>query len=221
MAQRRLRRREVIDAAIAFINEHGIQSLTMRRLGASLGVEAMALYRHVPSRDELIAAAVGEVVDGLFDDELMQHEPKSWEEYLQCVAHALRNLALSQPKMFPLLVTQPPDAPWLRPPLRSIRWVEHFLSSLKRYDFSDDRAVACYKAFTSFILGDLLLQVSALDTDATPAPERVDAGQAEEDLEDFPTVSRLRDKLAENHADREFSDGLDELIERIRTTLDG
>nr|WP_278189673.1 TetR/AcrR family transcriptional regulator C-terminal domain-containing protein [Brevibacterium sp. ZH18] len=214
-----MHRRDVVQAAIAFIDEYGVQALTMRRLGASLDVEAMALYRHVPGREELLSAAVSELIDNLFDDDLMQETPSSWERYLQCVAHATRRMALKHPKVFPLMISQPPEAPWLRPPLRSIRWVEHFLFSLNHYGFSDNHAVASYKAFTSFLLGDLLLQVSAMDSDATPIPADTREEQDDEDLEDFPTVQRLQSKLAQNHSDREFSDGLDDLIERIRTSL--
>lgn len=220
MARQRLRRRDVVQAAITFIDEHGVQSLTMRRLGASLDVEAMALYRHVSGREELISAAVSELIDSLFDDELMHQSPSSWENYLQCVAHATRGLALNHPKMFPLMITQPPDAPWLRPPLRSIRWVEHFLSSFKSYGFSDDHAVASYKAFTSFLLGDLLLQVTAIDVDAAPQGAESSDDRDDENLEDFPTVQRLKGRLAQNHSEREFSDGLDDLIERVRTSLE-
>ncbi|MCF2570756.1 TetR/AcrR family transcriptional regulator [Brevibacterium sp. UCMA 11754] len=220
MIRRRLSRTDVVQAAITFIDDNGVQALTMRRLGAALGVEAMALYRHVPGREELISAAVGELIDDLFNDDLMQEKPSSWEGYFQYVANAMRKLALTHPKMFPLMITQPPDAPWLRPPLRSIRWVDYFLTSLAGYGFSDDRAVSAYKAFTSFLLGDLLLQVSALGVSPVPIAENSNDEQDNENLGDYPTVQRLQSKLAENHSAREFDDGLDDLIERLRTAMD-
>ena len=37
-------------AAVTFADEPGIGSLTMRKLGEALGVEAMSLYKHVASR---------------------------------------------------------------------------------------------------------------------------------------------------------------------------
>ena len=219
MTRQRLRRIDVVQAAITFIDENGVQALTMRRLGAALGVEAMALYRHVPGREELISAAVSEVIDDLFTDDLMQEKPSSWEGYFQYVANAMRNLALTHPKMFPLMITQPPDAPWLRPPLRSIRWVDYFLSSMTGYGFSDDDAVSAYKAFTSFLLGDLLLQVSALGVSPVPIAENDSEDPDNEHLANYPTVQRLQNKLAENHSAREFDDGLDDLIERLRVAL--
>ncbi|MGO2035625.1 MAG: TetR/AcrR family transcriptional regulator [Brevibacterium sp.] len=221
MARQRLNRRDIVLAAIAYIDKYGVQALTMRRLGSSLGVEAMALYRHVPGREELISAAVSELIDDLFDDDLMQERPPSWEGYLQCVANATRKLALGHPRMFPLMITQPPEAPWLRPPLRSIRWVDHFLSSLKSYGFTDSHAVDAYKAFTSFLLGNLLLQVSALGVNAVPLSEGEDGHQGDEieDLDNYPLVKQLQGRLSADHSDREFEDGLDDLIERLRTAM--
>ena len=40
----------ILTEAISFIDEHGRERLTMRQLGARLGVEAMALYPYVPRR---------------------------------------------------------------------------------------------------------------------------------------------------------------------------
>ncbi|RAF00910.1 TetR/AcrR family transcriptional regulator, partial [Burkholderia multivorans] len=150
MARQRLRQEDIVRAAIAFIDEFGVQSLSMRRLGMSLEVEAMALYNYVSGREELVSLAVDELIDDLFDDELMKEQPASWEAYLRFLANAMRDLPLSHPRMSPLMIPQPPEAPWLRPPLRSVRWVDYFLSTLQDYGFSDDRVVDAYKAFTSF-----------------------------------------------------------------------
>ena len=57
------------------------------------------------------------------------------------VAKTTKDLAYDHPGIFPLIATQPAQAPWLRPPLRSLRRVEEFLSTLKRFGFSDAAAV--------------------------------------------------------------------------------
>lgn len=216
MTRQRLGREDVVHGAVAYIDEHGIQALTMRRLGASLGVEAMALYRHIGGRDELVAAVVHQVIDDLFNDTLMTAEPNSWEDYLQHVANALRNLALEHPKIFPLVATHPPEAPWLRPPLRSLRWVDHFLASLRGFGFSDSAAVDAYKTFTNFLLGALLLQVAAAGVAISPEEASMIEKGA---LDQYPTVKGLQGKLTEDHSQREFDDGLDALIERIRSNV--
>ena len=49
----------MLRAAVTFADEHGIGSLTMRKLGEALGVEAMSLYKHVASK--------GDLLDGMID----------------------------------------------------------------------------------------------------------------------------------------------------------
>src|SRR5437867_8063557 len=54
-----LSRERVLRAAVAFADESGIASLTMRKLGEALGVEAMSLYNHVANK--------GDLLDGMID----------------------------------------------------------------------------------------------------------------------------------------------------------
>ena len=49
--RRPLDQMRILRAAVEFIDVNGLGKLTMRRLGAHLGVEAMALYRYVPGRE--------------------------------------------------------------------------------------------------------------------------------------------------------------------------
>ena len=215
MAQDRLTRNDIVRAAITFVDAHGLDALTMRRLGQSLGVEAMALYRHVSGREDLLEAMVEALIDSLFDNRLMRQTPSSWEDYLQRVANTTKELARDHPGIFPLIATQPSQAPWLRPPLRSLRWVEEFLSTLQGFEFSDAAAVGAYKSFTSFLIGDLLLQVHSASFDIIDEDEH-GRPDADSDLTEYPTVNALSDLLSEDHRQRQFDDALDELIERIR-----
>src|ERR1700712_1542678 len=48
----------VLRAAIALADEAGVESLTMRKLARELGVEAMSLYNHVASKDDLLDGMV-------------------------------------------------------------------------------------------------------------------------------------------------------------------
>ena len=58
----RLDRATVLDMALAQADEGGIESLSMRKLALSLGVEAMSLYNHVAHKDDLLDALVERVV---------------------------------------------------------------------------------------------------------------------------------------------------------------
>jgi AcrR family transcriptional regulator len=53
-----LNRERVLHAAVLLADEHGIESLSMRRLAKELGVEAMSLYNHVANKDEILAGMI-------------------------------------------------------------------------------------------------------------------------------------------------------------------
>jgi AcrR family transcriptional regulator len=210
-----LDRRRVLDAAVAYIDEHGLPGLTMRRLGEVLGVEAMALYRHVAGKEELLDGVVEVLVEGMREDEDVVDRPRDgWQDFLQRLAHGVRRLALTHPKAFPLVASRPAEAPWLRPPLRSLDWVEAFLDGLRSEGFSDEAAVAAYRAFTGFLLGHLLLEVATRGADLGPLDvleEETEPGR----LAAYPTVLRLRAQLSQDNSATEFEDALEELLNRL------
>ena len=61
-----LSRDRVLRAAVAYADEHGIASLSMRKLGEVLRVEAMSLYNHIANKDELLDGMV-DIVFGEID----------------------------------------------------------------------------------------------------------------------------------------------------------
>ncbi len=211
-----LDRASIVEAALEHIEESGLTSLTMRRLGARLGVEAMSLYHHIPGKEDLLDAVVETLIARMHaDTEVIGTPTAGWQDFLQRLAHGVRRMALAHPKSFPLVASRPPDAPWLRPPLRSLDWVETFLSGLCADGFSDEAAVATYRAFTSFLLGHLLLEASTLGADIGPLDVIDDDEEDDAVMSDYPTVARLRKSLGEDHDAVEFEEALEELLNRI------
>jgi AcrR family transcriptional regulator len=205
----------ILDAAVRFIDEHGRDRLTMRRLGAELGVEAMALYRYVPGRDQLLDGVVEVVMDELYVLTIGRDRPSTWQEFLQQMAHGVRAISMEHPKIFPLVASRPPAAPWLRPPLRSLRWVEGFLEGLHDYGFEATESVRVYRSFSTFLLGHLLLEsaIYAVEPRVVPAAdiEFVESS----DLADYPRLMSLSPELSLDTFDNEFEDSLEELIDRM------
>jgi TetR/AcrR family tetracycline transcriptional repressor len=219
-----LSREQIITTAIAFVDDNGFTALTMRRLGKELGVEAMSLYRYVNGREGLREGIVDRRVAQLQlrpdGDELGPAD--GWQAYLQWLAHGVRALAREHPRVFPLIATRHPAAPWLRPPLRSLRVVEDFLTMLISRGFSNSRAVMAYRAFSSFLLGHLLLEVSTLGAETGPAEEPLDEGNSDVpnsdqklDLAKFPHIRQLEEQLSEDHATPEFERALEDLLDRL------
>ena len=223
--RRRLDRDRIIDVALVAIEAHGVEQMSMRSLGRDLGVEAMALYRYVSGREDLLEAVVARLLDGLAE-RVETAGASSWQEYLQHLAHEIRDVALRHPSAFPLVVSRHPATPWLRPPLRDIQTVEHLLAMLTRYGFDEERAVDTYKAFTSFLVGHLLLEVSMYTENVSAVAEPMNEGSADipeqdtpADVQGAPHVLRMRERLSEDRGAEEFEIGLETLLDRIEQSV--
>jgi TetR/AcrR family tetracycline transcriptional repressor len=214
-----------VDAAIAYVDRHGNRAFTMRDIGNALGVEAMALYRHVNGREDLLEAVVSSVlhdVTGRLDDALT----RTWQGYLQTLANAIRQIALDHPGVFPLVATRHPEAPWLRPPLRSLEVVQHFLETLSGFGFSDEQVVATYRSFSSFLLGSLLLEAAQRGARTSPIEEPLDEGDAEvprhdpgADVNENAIIRRFRPLLSEDRSAEEFEVTLESLLDRLEMSV--
>lgn len=217
----RLSREFILDTAIGLIDREGLTKLTMRRLGAACGVEAMALYRYVHSRGDLLTGVVNHIVDRLYTDQLAaRRQEDGWQDFLIRLGHGVRRIAIEHPEVFPLVATEAPEAPWVRPPLRSLRWMETFLETLISYGFSDEAAVAAYRTYTTFLVGQLLLEVSARGVALSPDEAALDdAARPDTSLADYPNLRRLQPMLAEDHSADEFEDAMEALLDRIETWL--
>ena len=86
----RNRREDDVARAVAVLDEYGLADLTMRRLGAELGVQPSALYHHFANKQSLLAAVADELlaratwpVDG------------AWEARVTGICSALRDSLLA------------------------------------------------------------------------------------------------------------------------------
>ena len=219
-----LDREVIVRAALDSIDRKGSQGLTMRGLAQDLGVEAMSLYRYVAGREDLLEAVVAVLLAGLSD--LDEQLGKTWQGYLQGLAHAVRGIAVEHPSAFPLVATRHPAAPWLRPPLRSLELVEDFLATLSGFGFTDEQAVGTYRAFTSFLLGNLLLEAAVRGAETSPIEEPLDEVNAtvpsrdsQVDLSGSPTVAKFQPLLSQDRSAEEFEISLETLLDRLEMEL--
>lgn len=221
----RLSRDLIVETALGQIDTAGAHGLSMRTLAQELGVEAMSLYRYVHGREDLLEGVVSRLTDDLtasLDGEMTEH----WQGFLQTVAHRVRRIAIDHPRAFPLIATRHPAAPWLRPPLRSVEVVELFLRTLIEQGFSDQQAVDTYRSFSSFLLGQLLLEAAVRGAETGPTEEPLDEGDADvpegdgrEHVDSDDQIVRLRPLLSEDRSDEEFEVSLESLLDRLSREL--
>jgi TetR/AcrR family tetracycline transcriptional repressor len=97
-------RQQILDAALVIVDEHGLQALTMRRLGAAVGVDPMTIYHHVPDK----AALFDGLVEQVFAEIVVPVPTGNWPEDLRAIARSARATFLAHPDLVALAGTRPP-----------------------------------------------------------------------------------------------------------------
>ncbi len=86
-----LRRANVIDGALKFLDAEGLDGLTMRKLGAALNVQGGALYRHFPNKEALLDAMADKLLEGVADPLPDGH----WRDQVHILANRMRKALLA------------------------------------------------------------------------------------------------------------------------------
>lgn len=104
-----LSRTRVAAAALDLIDGEGMGGLSMRKLGAVLGVEAMSLYHYVRNKDDLLDA----VLDQLYlEIELPAvASDADWEPTIRDGLRSFRTVLLRHPAALQLFATRPARSP--------------------------------------------------------------------------------------------------------------
>jgi TetR/AcrR family transcriptional regulator, tetracycline repressor protein len=90
-----LTREAIVAAALRVIDEAGLDALSMRRLGRELAVDPMAVYHHIPTKEDVLRAVVREVFGGL----RVEPAGRSWREQVVAWAQSYRAMALAHPNL--------------------------------------------------------------------------------------------------------------------------
>jgi TetR/AcrR family transcriptional regulator, tetracycline repressor protein len=93
----------IFDAGLAIVDRAGVEGLSMRRLGAALGVDPMAIYHHVPNKEALFHGIVRRV----FAEMPMPDESGSWPTRVRQWARAYRAVVEAHPNLVLRIVTSP------------------------------------------------------------------------------------------------------------------
>ena len=99
----------IVETAIGIADREGLEAITMRRLGRSLGVGAMALYTYVPGKAELLDLMLDRVYAEMPEDAW----PADWRERVTALARDNRALYEAHPWAAALSPGRPPLGPGL------------------------------------------------------------------------------------------------------------
>jgi AcrR family transcriptional regulator len=138
-----LTRERILRAALDLADADGIDSLTMRKLGESLGFEAMSLYNHVANKDDLL--------DGMVDLVLAETEPPApdvdWVDAVRASARSVHDAFRKHRWAASLLM----DPGHIRP--GRLRYMDLLLRRLREAGFDADTTYHAYHVLDGHIFG--------------------------------------------------------------------
>lgn len=176
-ARERLSRERIIDAAISIADRDGLESLSMRRLAADLGVDPMSLYHHVGDKDGLLAAMTDAVIS-----RIPQPGPDpDWATALRTALLDARATMLAHP-WTPAAVARLPG-----PTPAGLRHLDGVLGILRAAGFPLALIHHAIHAFGSRLLG---FSQDLYDDGTRPEPDEA-ALQARRWADSLPTLAAL------------------------------
>ncbi|MDR2983605.1 MAG: TetR/AcrR family transcriptional regulator C-terminal domain-containing protein [Nocardiopsaceae bacterium] len=156
-----LSRQQVLAAALGYVDQYGLHSLSMHKLGAALGVKAMSLYKHVADKDDILDGIVDLMWEEIPDDPAAG----DWREAIRQLATALRDLVHRHPSAAPLLMSRQE----LRE--RPLRIAHGILELMRESNVPEQCAVPMLRTVFPYGIGFALAELS-LPPPPPPGPDR-------------------------------------------------
>jgi AcrR family transcriptional regulator len=169
---------QIVTAALALIDETGLDGHSMRSLGSRLGVDPSTLYYHVQSKDALHSLIVDEIMSGIDLSADDPSEPPAVR--LFAAAIAFRRALLVHPRALPLLVARSMRT------TAQLASIEVILGILYDAGFSTVEALLAVDG-----LGQTVIGMTSIHTAHLTGPHAGTEPFADLPVEDFPHLRRL------------------------------
>jgi AcrR family transcriptional regulator len=183
-----LSRDRILRAALELVDDGGIDSLTMRKLGQALGFEAMSLYNHVANKDD--------VIDGILDLVLAEGELPSpsgnWDRAVRASAVSVHAALRRHPWASAVVM-----APGRLRPAR-LRYMDSLLGRIREAGFSAETTYHAYHVLDGHIFGFSLWEASHSYSDAD-ASEMMAAFERTITADEYPYLRE--------HGEQHFAEG--------------
>lgn len=218
-ARETLSREQIVQAAMAILDEEGQTGLSMRKLAAKLDAGATSLYWHVPTKDDLIDLLIDEVWSEI---DVPEPELAGWRNGALLFGHSLRSAVLRHPWLPEVMYTRPSMGP------NSMALGSKGLVLFGAAGFSEQDVDLAMSSVMSYVLGTVSAEVATREMvrkSGQPVDEWVDEirQQAEAVAADYPamrasvrrrTVKDLDTSLTEN-----FVFGLEALLDGLEARV--
>jgi TetR/AcrR family tetracycline transcriptional repressor len=203
-------RERVLTEALKIVDEDGLERLTMRRLGAELGVDPMTVYHYVPDK----AALFDGLVERVFSEIELDRLTGDWRDDLRGLTYAVRSAFLDHANAVPLLGTRPPvTAP-------AFALIETATTVLLQAGFTAEQAADAVDCVGRLVIGHTLAEVGSPPAGDVSGGEREHLA-AEQALpaERYPGLAAVRRAGTRHDPERLFDFALDGLILALQDRL--
>jgi len=143
----------IVEAAVAVAEADGLGAVSMGRVATELGASTMALYRHVASKEELLAL----MVDTAYGPPPPVPLDQGWRPALEAWARNMRAVLGRRPWTLRVPTTGPPITP------HSVAWMEQGLACVADTPLAQWERAATILAVSGYVRSDALLRA---DVDA-------------------------------------------------------
>lgn len=207
-------RERAIEAAVALADAGGLDSLSMRKLATQLGIEAMSLYFHVKSKDDLL--------DGMLDvvySEIPNPVPEDeWRHAMRLRSLATRETLACHRWAIDVKARRSPGP-------ATLAHVDAAVGCLLTAGFSMPMAGHALSVIDSYVLGFVHQELSLpLDADGDIAEVAEDiVAQQQAMAQEFPHLARMAAELILQPGysyGQEFEFGLDLVLDGLARVLE-
>jgi AcrR family transcriptional regulator len=183
------------------VERDGLEAFSMRRLGKKLGVEAMSLYHHYPSKAHLF--------DALLDHLLSQITPPdttpSWKERTRSLALAYRAVLLRYPRFAQFVLLHRLNT------RRGLEWLESVARIFVDAGFDAESGARAFRIVGYYLMGAIIDETAGYargPSAAEPVPPAEQAAIA-------PTVAAFGPYFSSEQWETTFLAGLDVVLSEL------
>jgi TetR/AcrR family tetracycline transcriptional repressor len=171
--RRPLSTKRIVDCALGLASRDGIAGVSMRKLASELGVEAMSLYHHVPSKAMLMALMAQRSISEL----PVQDPARPWDERLVELLMLTYRAGVENPAVLHILASDPEGQAVRGPADRasataSISLLEALLALLAEAQLPTMCRVRAYRGLIGLVVGFIAVAVGGFLQPTTGRPKR-------------------------------------------------
>jgi len=202
-----LDRRRIAEEALRLIDVAGLEQLSMRRLGAELGVEGMAIYHHFRNKAELLDGVLELLLEEL---EVPPEGESTALERLRRLFEGTRAVAIRHPHAFMLLPTRRFNTP------RAFEYYERLLGLFRDAGFDVRESARFWRLLAGYVTGAGLAEIGSRAQQPNATPVRLERFS---EPERFPLVTAIVPELRVGNLDAIFAFGLDVIFDAMAARL--